>query len=488
MIFLRSAASFLLFVISINSYSLSCSTYQGYIFPRGGHLTEEVYPDFYETYSCPYSTLGSCEIHYGLPALKAAIGITDCYRISQGWHNCGGYEFFIRVNTTQCFEEAEQADQCDKYSGNKSQFLASQTADKICTDSCVAKKISSSNPVLGGHTSSSSDKNIYAMTNEYCFDGGGLPQHNDAFAETGAGESCTVIDGYRMCNTPDIDGDGIPEVPTPPEVPEGCMSITNIATTETAIHCSEYASDDLDNHPDEVCGFVGLYYECFKKDQCTFKDGSPVCIDSDGDYVATDSADNPMNGGNLDGDNSNDILGANDSITAPLLDQSDLANSTNQANNIGENLIPHLQNINDSINNNGTKLDQANGTLGAIASSITNVDNSISDLTETGTLTSTDYVTGTEFDSLDFVSFDADPNATTGFGDTLDDSLNIDNTLENVFNTGASCSDLSISFSDVQIFSMTCAQMARIKTILQWFLYVLLIIHAFNVMLKPQAK
>lgn len=116
-----------------------------------------------------------------------------------------------------------------------------------------------------------------------------------------------------------VSGNMICEPIWPDENPEGCVMTDNV------LLCLDDLPDDTDDpnedcvivngirkcktNPDQICGITNGAYECldYSNNQgCGYFNGQMVCIDKNNDYIPEDSPDHPKNGGNADGDPTND--------------------------------------------------------------------------------------------------------------------------------------------------------------------------------------
>jgi hypothetical protein len=446
---------------------------------------------FHMTFLSPFSiTFWPDPTPIGVIALALQNGFTCSHTNSGKLIGCtntdGNGAGEIRYSQgTQCLPPPEQENCLDKKSTGALIWLLS-SSPKVCGTGCTLNKVSAQSPFIGTHQTSTSLNSVYIYDGTNCDSSDGYPEIDPA-SETGAGESCNEENGFRICNTPDVDGDGAPEMP-PLEVNEGCMSVTNITTGNTNVVCGEPEGDNGFNDG-ETCGITpDGTYGCYPDNECTFKNGNPVCLDSSGNYVGTDSPDNPLNGGNLDGNNSNDILDSESTILSPALTDDQLINNSNASNLLTEDLAPYLINIDNSVKTNGEKVDASNVLLTSIASGITQLntgggsgDNS--DLIENVTPTeASDMVTGLEFDNIDFTEYVGDPESGVGLGNTFGgDNFTLDGQITGLLPSVSACSDLRMEVKGITMLNLTCASMNTIRNLLSWVIYFMLVVHIFNV-------
>jgi hypothetical protein len=472
----------LTFLFSSQAYS-ACSTYQyNVVFSYFGPQQQFFFgsPNSFKTLSDANAGLAPYDI--SCTGNNNSLVLSGCRYISTNAAVSSNAQMSYYGPSTQCFESAENERSCDRKGNNGGGMILESTAPLMCNGECEVTKVGSSTPIFG-HSTGTGLQSVYAYTGEIC----PSPPHPkvDAPNETGAGESCDIIDGIKFCSVPDIDGDGSPDVPTP-EDSEGCMSVTNQATGAHNVSCnSQFPDGGIDS--DKVCGYVDTEFKCVNKDQCQFVNGNTVCIDDVGNYVGTDNPDNPMNGGNLDGDKSNDIVGPNEQINSPLLTDDQLINNNNVAQQLTDDLSPLLNNIDNSVKTNGEKIDGSNVLLTAIASGISDLNSSggsignNGDIIEDSNPNSPDqYVSGNEFDSIDFDSYIGDPEATMGLGNTFGDTFDLDSQLNNLLPNVSGCSDLRIQVKGITMLNLSCESMSSIRALLSWIVYFMLVLHIFR--------
>ena len=95
------------------------------------------------------------------------------------------------------------------------------------------------------------------------------------------------------------------------DVPEGCVK--NSAGMEMCLTddpvCYEVDGKTVCPEPDNVCGIKNGVFSCVDPvvEGCGSFNGEQVCFTPQGDKVQPESPDHPKNGGNLDGDDTNDV-------------------------------------------------------------------------------------------------------------------------------------------------------------------------------------
>lgn len=402
-------------------------------------------------------------------------------------------KFSFNIVTNQCFEELEKGRECQSKGANGGTFLFESREPQICANGCIAYNMGGSQPIFG-HITLASTNSVFAYSGIACSNPSGMPNH-DLADETGAGESCTLIDGLQFCNVPDIDGNGLPDLPAPEqgELGDGCMSVTNLANSNSSLICGDPFGGDDANDPNTRCGFVGSVYQCVPTDECTFVNGSAVCLDENGAYVGTDSPDNPLNGGNLDGNTSNDLVPNGTSISSPLLSQDELIGSQHDANLLTENLAPYLANINDSVLINGQKIDNSNVLLTSIASGITDLNNKDfgggTGIDETLIPSAGGYQMQVEQDTL-FTELDTTLTDGTGDGSKGDElATNADSfkTLLGI-TLDSGCVDVSYPIYNDHTFTIKCSWANYTSAILTWVFWFFTVYSVMMIALNTTSK
>ena len=426
------------------SHSLSCPT-DSYKFTISGQNVygKSIFPSA-EEFPCYTNQTATAQAYCARPILVSK-GLV-CHRASTGVDRCrkpdvpADFMFTITTNQTSCYESPPDTS-CDKKGDNGGLIWSDRSDPYLCAGSCKLSKAGTRNNLfLGGHNSSGGSQTIYTYTGDNC-EGNEYPQIDPTSEETGQGESCTQNGDIKMCNGPDIDGDGLPEYPQTDELQQGCMSITVLSTQTSTVVCGDPNKDGQQD--DESCGITADgKYGCYPNNECIFKNGKPICITDTGDYTGTDSPDHPLNGGNLDGNNDNDILDPSTVITQPALTDDQLINNENQSQNLSEKLAPYLVNIDNSVKTNGEKIDASNVLLTSIASGITNLNDNISNgtggtIVETGTPTDTAGFDGEAQSNQFFIDYNnavgdsANPNV---YGESMGDQTDFKNKLSLDFN------------------------------------------------------
>jgi hypothetical protein len=103
------------------------------------------------------------------------------------------------------------------------------------------------------------------------------------------------------------------------DVPDGCARDLQ-SGVEFCISdqpgCYEQGGNTICPTPDAICGVHNGAFKCVQPETegCGSFNGDRVCFESNGDKVETDSPDHPDNGGNLDGDETNDRYDSRDPV------------------------------------------------------------------------------------------------------------------------------------------------------------------------------
>ena len=92
-----------------------------------------------------------------------------------------------------------------------------------------------------------------------------------------------------------------------------CSKVLDLTTCLLDNGCKSYNGVHVCNtsETDYVCGTYNDTVTCYDKNQkqnCGMVNGSPMCVDSDYNIIPSTSPDNPINGGNGDGNESNDVF------------------------------------------------------------------------------------------------------------------------------------------------------------------------------------
>lgn len=264
----------------------------------------------------------------------------------------------LTFSSSDCAAPPDNSQECSDKAG--STYMGAKGSGAGCApDGCAYVAISTSNGSisLGGHQVYDSGSTIYQATGETCqgYDG----TLGDIGPAPDSQNGCVQIsDSSMVCDSSaGIEG-----------MPDGCMAVIRDSTT--TFTCS---SDNPESGSSEsVCGFVGDTYTCVNKGVCEYVNGSTVCVDESGEYVGTDSPDNPQNGGNLDGDVTNDVMAPGSMPDSPVTSTSQVAANKQSASEIASALKPSLDAIAGKIDGTNARLDGVNSTLDDIYSTLNN--------------------------------------------------------------------------------------------------------------------
>lgn len=428
--------------------------------------------------------------------------LTGCTRLSTQGQTAPTYLYSSTIyiqSSSMCFEEAEEARDCDSKGANGGIFLYESKSPQLCVNGCIANNMGGSQPIFG-HETYDSTTSVFSYSGTPCPSPiEGVPNvdllSETDDIETGAGESCYVMGTLKLCMTPDIDGDGSPDIPPPEtgELGDGCMSVTNLENNNSSLVCGDPDGGTDATDPNTRCGFVGSVYQCVPTDECTFVNGSAVCLDSDGVYVGTDSPDNPLNGGNLDGNNTNDIVSSDTNISSPLLSQDKLIGSQHDANLLTDNLAPYLSNINDAVSLNGQKIDNSNVLLTSIASGITDLNNKDfgggTGIDEGNTPSASGYQMQVEQDTL-FTDLDTTLTDGTGDGSKGDELATNADSFQTLLGItlDSGCVDVSYPIYNDHTFTIKCSWANYTSAILTWVFWFFTVYSVMMIALNTTSK
>ncbi len=222
------------------------------------------------------------------------------------------------------------------------------------------------------------------------------------------------------------------------------------------------------DQPDAICGPKNGTFQCVKPQEegCGFFNGEKVCFDPTGKPVPGESPDHPDNGGNLDGDETNDVFDSRDPTTEggdpdnqvntpiePTLD-SDRATEKTSRDQLLE-----LKKLNESIK----ELGKGEGPTGTEASD--KIDAARAGL-----------ISDTGIDGL-----------TSGIGTNpfgSGDLGTVPGIVDNFVPQGA-CLAYSQNVLGFGVFEITCADTELLRTILAWIFYVFTAIYLFQLLTTP---
>lgn len=120
------------------------------------------------------------------------------------------------------------------------------------------------------------------------------------------------------------------------DTPDGvCTTILGLTTCQLDNGCSTYNGVEVcpEDGKDNVCGTYNGTVVCYDKaapQNCGLVNGSAMCVDSAHNIIPADSPDNPINGGNNDGNETNDVF-SKDEITNNSGDYTDFKKQVKQS-------------------------------------------------------------------------------------------------------------------------------------------------------------
>jgi len=269
------------------------------------------------------------------------------------------------------------------------------------------------------------------------------------------------------------------------DVPDGC--VRNEATGKDFCisdqeGCYEFDGDTICPTPDMVCGVKNGSFSCVAPEEegCGYYNGERVCFDPDGEKVENDSPDHPDNGGNLDGDETNDVTDSRD-------DETEGGDPNNQP---GE--IPETQPGDEATEATARKnLNENKKTAENTEKSAESLED-IKETLDKEKLDNQDEITG----SIDQAS--ADAIAETGVDDHIsgigDSEIGTDavgdsgNILKNALPADGSCTELRTELIEGKFFEISCEDTSRLREVLSWVFYISTVWYLFNLVTNPPTK
>ncbi|WP_431482686.1 hypothetical protein [Pseudomonas solani] len=149
----------------------------------------------------------------------------------------------------------------------------------------------------------------------------------------------------------------------PPPAGEGCVTNGTNTTciTNEEKGCVSVNGKEVCYEPGKQCGTFNHTFTCISSEKpsrnCIYANGKQVCIDPKDPtkQIAETSSDHPINGGNADGDDTNDPRAPGAVGTSP---QGSNAGATNQGlEDLGEKLGPKIDKTNSLLDGIGQKID-----------------------------------------------------------------------------------------------------------------------------------
>jgi len=271
------------------------------------------------------------------------------------------------------------------------------------------------------------------------------------------------------------------------ETPQDCITDDTgktVCLDDEQMGCYEVNGKTECPSQNAVCGIQNGTFNCVEpmEEGCGEFNGQKICYDSNGDKVTDESPDHPDNGGNLDGDDTNDMTDprpeseGGDSNKQP-------GDTTGQGEGATEGTAKEGVKQQKITNK---KLDGIEGGLTDIESAVDSaVDASRGDgnAIENGITSALDGAGDAAVSDLDgHISGIDSPAPMTG-----DDLGVIEDTVTNLFAGSMQCNDLVFGTDKIS-YTITCADMSVIRDLLAWLLYAFTILRLFDVVMRPQAK
>ena len=254
------------------------------------------------------------------------------------------------------------------------------------------------------------------------------------------------------------------------EVPQGCVvnaSGKEICLTEDP-GCYAVNGFTYCPNPAEVCGMKNGAFSCVNPEEegCGYFNGEKVCIDPSGQKVENDSPDHPDNGGNLDGNEENDMMDPRDEteggdpnnqpdggVIEPTTDADRATEKTSREQ------LQELKKLNKTLEQMGSgSLPDSNGPADKIDAAKNGL------IAETGIDGVIDGIGSNPFGSGDL-------SGVSGVAGSLIPQ--------------GTCVGYSQDILGFGTFEITCDDTALLRTILAWVLYVLTAIYLFQLVTTP---
>ncbi|MCL1478317.1 hypothetical protein MIH18_15595 [Marinobacter sp. M3C] len=277
------------------------------------------------------------------------------------------------------------------------------------------------------------------------------------------------------------------EDPDDPDLPEGCtrnyntgdlICVGDDTPAGEEANCYSVNGERFCPSPEAVCGNKNGTFSCIEPQEkgCGSFNGENVCVDPTGHVVPETSPDHPDNGGNLDGDDTNDLTDSR-----PPDQGGDPSNQPDSGTTTDGGASEKQQKLGNK------ELSEINKGIGGLSSDIKNLPGQ---LTETNDKTVGDYfndvvefgdaaIFGTGVDAL-IDGIDGNPMEGTGA------ASGVDGLGEGVlgFLPSGSCSTFSFSVG-LASFQITCESSKRIRDILGFLLYAYTMMFMLNIVTDP---
>ena len=254
------------------------------------------------------------------------------------------------------------------------------------------------------------------------------------------------------------------------QVPEGC--VTNASGKEICLTedpgCYTVNGFNYCPSPAEVCGMKNGAFSCVNPEAegCGYFNGEKVCMDPSGNKVENDSPDHPDNGGNLDGNDENDMMDPRDETEGgdpnkqpdggPIEPTTDADRATEKTS---REQLQELKKLNKTLEQMGSgSMPNPDGPADKIDAAKNGL------IAETGIDGVIDGIGSNPFGSGDL-------SGVSGVAGSL-------------IPQGA-CVGYSKDILGFGTFEITCDDTALLRTILAWVLYVLTAIYLFQLVTTP---
>lgn len=265
----------------------------------------------------------------------------------------------------------------------------------------------------------------------------------------------------------------------PDDLPEGCVvndagKVSCIGDEE--LQCYEVDGKTVCPSNDAICGVDNGTFGCVdpQEEGCGYYNGKKICFDPNGERVTEDSPDHPDNGGNLDGDPTNDATdprpesegGDPNNQPGDQTGQGDGATEGTAREQLGElrQIDDKLKGIGDSLDN----LEEANEGNGQ----------QIQQEVEQGMDEAGDAAVGELDELIDDVDEPGPMKA--------DDLGRFSDGLTDVLGAQSQCEDLTLGKGDLSL-TLSCSDTAVIRDVLGFIVYLLTFWRLFQIVTRKPA-
>jgi len=277
------------------------------------------------------------------------------------------------------------------------------------------------------------------------------------------------------------------------DVPNGCARDSQ-SGVEFCISdqpgCYEQGGNTICPTPDAICGVKNGAFKCVQPETegCGSFNGERICFEPNGDKVENDSPDHPDNGGNLDGDETNDRYDSRDPV--------DGGDPENQPDYVPPPTTDGQRATEETARDQNLKLDQIKDALDGVATEDTAKDqlqeaqdsNDSFDEFTSGNVPDPDGPASTINDALPGLIGDTgiqaqiDGIGVNPFGSG--DLGTVPGSVTDLIPTG-SCTAYSANVLGFGTFEISCSDTLLARQIMAWILYVITAVYLFQLLTTP---